>query len=159
MVFNFWILLFQVVRSLLLEPLINLAPGSLPLGSSFRFNHVSHSPPIVHHLDIVHHVLPSLADDCGRMKETRWHGDLSHALRALKGDHLSPKKWYFPTKVFLIPQKRSFNHIYLTFSLSNMIYALLSKKCCESHLRTSMGQIAQDAWIGGWGGGVNLIQA
>ena len=38
------------------------------------------------------------------------------------------KKWYFPTKVFLIPQKRSFNHIYLTFSLSNMIYALLLKK-------------------------------
>ena len=61
------------------------------------------------------------------------------------------KKWYFPTKVFLIPQKWSFNHIYLTFSLSNMIYALLSKKCCKSHLRTCMGQIAQDAWIRGWG--------
>ena len=57
-------------KSLLLETLINLTPGSLPLGSSFRFNHVSHSPPIVHHLDIVHHVLPSLADDCGKMNET-----------------------------------------------------------------------------------------
>ena len=55
-----------------------------------------------------------------------------------------------PTKVFLIPQQRSFNHIYLTFSLSNMIYAHLSKNCRESHLRTSMGQIAQDAWIGRW---------
>ena len=32
-----------------------------------------------------------------------------------------------------------------------MIYALLSKKCCDSHLRICMGQIAQDAWIGGWG--------
>ena len=63
--------------------------------------------------------------------------------------------------MFLIPQKRSFNHIYLTFSLSNMIYTCLSKKCRESHLRTSTGQIAHDAWIGGWLGGigVNLIQA
>ena len=32
-----------------------------------------------------------------------------------------------------------------------MIYTLLSKKRRESHLRTSMGQTAQDAWIGGWG--------
>ena len=72
-----------------------------------------------------------------------------HALRALKGDHSSPKSDNFPTKVFLFPQNRSFNHIYLTFSLSNMIYALLLKKCHESHLRISMGQIAQDAWGGG----------
>ena len=61
------------------------------------------------------------------------------------------KKWYFKT-VFLIPQNRSFNHIYLTFSLSNMIYAPLSKKCRKWHLRTCMGQIAQDAWIGGASG-------
>ena len=27
----------------------------------------------------------------------------------------------------------------------------MSKKRRESHLRTSMGQTAQDAWIGGWG--------
>ena len=37
-----------------------------------------------------------------------------HALRALKGDHSSPKSDNFPTKVFLFPQ----NNIYLTFSLS-----------------------------------------
>ena len=46
-----------------------------------------------------------------------------HALRALKGDHSSPKSDNFPTKVFLFPR----NHINLTFSLSKMIYALLSK--------------------------------
>ena len=34
-----------------------------------------------------------------------------------------------------------------------MIYALLSKKCCESHLRNSVGQIAQDVWFGGGRGG------
>ena len=50
------------------------------------------------------------------------------------------KKWYFPSKVFLIRQNISFSHIYLTFSISNMIYTLMSKKCCESHLRTN-------AWI------------
>ena len=86
-------------KSLLLETLINLTPGSLPLGSSFRFNHVSHSPPIVHH------VLPSLADDCGKMKETRWRGDLSHALRDLKGDHFSPKSDISPQKCSLLPRK------------------------------------------------------
>ena len=39
------------------------------------------------------------------------------------------KKWHFHTKMFLIPQNRSFNHIYLTVLLLNMTYALLSKKC------------------------------
>ena len=32
-----------------------------------------------------------------------------------------------PQKCALIPQNRSFNHISLTFSLTQMIYALLSK--------------------------------
>ena len=50
-----------------------------------------------------------------------------HALRALKGDHSSPKSDNYPTKVFLFPHNRSFNHIYLTFSLSEWFYALLSK--------------------------------
>ena len=62
------------------------------------------------------------------------------------------KKWYFHTKVFLNPQNRSFNHIYLTFSLSKMILLSFLEKCRESHLRTFMGQIAQDAWFGGGGG-------
>ena len=47
------------------------------------------------------------------------------------------RKVIFPHKSFLIPQNRSFNHIYLAFSLSNMIYALLSKKCCELHFCNS----------------------
>ena len=38
-----------------------------------------------------------------------------------------------------------------------MILRTFVEKCCELHLCTSMGQIAQDAWIvgrgGGWGGG------
>ena len=32
-----------------------------------------------------------------------------------------------------------------------MILRTFVEKCCESHLRMSMGQIAQDAWVGGWG--------
>ena len=78
-----------------------------------------------------------------------------HALRALTGDHLSPKGDISPTKVFLFPQNRSFNHIYLTFPLSKIILRTFVIKCHESQLRAIMGQIAQDAWIGGWG--VNLI--
>ena len=74
-----------------------------------------------------------------------------HALRALKGDHSSPKSDNFPTKVFLFPQNRSFNHIYLTFPLSKMILRTFVEKCRESHLCAIMGQMAQDAWIGGWG--------
>ena len=70
-----------------------------------------------------------------------------HALRALKGDHALPKSDNFPTKVF--PQNRSFNHIYLTFSLSKMILRTFVEKCRESQLRAIMSQIAQDAWIGG----------
>ena len=82
-----------------------------------------------------------------------------HALRALKGDHSSPKSDNFPTKVFLFPQNRSFNHIYLTFSLSKMILRSFVEKCRESHFLGIMGQIAQDAWIGGWGGQPNFGNA
>ena len=57
-----------------------------------------------------------------------------HALRALKGDHSSPKSDNFPTKVFLFPQNRSFNHIYSTFSLSKMILHTFVEKCRESQL-------------------------
>ena len=34
-----------------------------------------------------------------------------------------------------------------------MILCTFVEKCRESQLRTIMGQIAQDAWIGEWGGG------
>ena len=64
----------------------------------------------------------------------------------------------FPPKVLLIPKNRSINHIYLPFSLSNMIYALLSKKCLESHFRTSMGQILSGLG-GGEGGQTNFGNA
>ena len=63
-----------------------------------------------------------------------------------------------PTKVFLIPQQRSFNHIYLTFSLSNMIYALLSKNVASRiyAFYAFVGQIRQGARIRGWGDQPNL---
>ena len=54
-------------------------------------------------------------------------GFVHNALRALQSDHSSPKSDNFPPKCALIPQNRSFNHISLTFSLTKMIYALLSK--------------------------------
>ena len=63
-----------------------------------------------------------------------------HALRALKGDHSSPKSDNFPTKVFLFPR----NHINLTFSLSKMIYTLLSKNvasCLYALLWTIFGRM------------------
>ena len=60
-------------------------------------------------------------------------------------------------------QKVIFPHKSVPYSRENIIQQYLSniftlkhdlrtvvKKCCESHLRTCMGQIAQDAWIGGW---------
>ena len=37
----------------------------------------------------------------------------------------------------------------------NMILRTFVEKCRKSQLRAIMGQITQDAWIGGWG--VNLI--
>ena len=38
------------------------------------------------------------------------------------------------------------------FTLKNDLRTFV-EKCRESHLRDIMGQIAQDAWIRGWGGG------
>ena len=78
-----------------------------------------------------------------------------HALRALKGDHLSPKSDISPQKCSLFPRKDHQPHLFNIFTLK---YDLRTFVETMSHLRTSMGQIAQDAWIGGWGfGGVNLI--
>ena len=37
-----------------------------------------------------------------------------------------------------------------------MILCTFVEKCCESHLRAIMGQIAQEAWIGEGGGQPNL---
>ena len=58
-----------------------------------------------------------------------------------------------PQKCALIPKNRSFNHISLTFSLTKMIYALLSKNV-ESHIRAFMDHIRQDTRIRGWGGSI-----
>ena len=56
-------------------------------------------------------------------------GEFVHnALRALQNDLFYHQKVIIsPKKCALIPQHRSFNHIYLTFSLSKMIYAHISK--------------------------------
>ena len=63
-------------------------------------------------------------------------------------------------KVIISPQKCSFfpqkPHLFNIFSLKNDLRTFV-ENCCEWHLRDIMGQIAQDAWIRGWG--VNLIQA
>ena len=48
--------------------------------------------------------------------------EMLNQLRSQQFDHLSSKSDISPTKVFLFLQKRSFNHIFLTFSLLNMIY-------------------------------------
>ena len=51
--------------------------------------------------------------------------------------------------MILSPQKP---HLFNIFILKNDLRTFV-EKCRESHLRNIMGQIAQDAWIGGWGGG------
>ena len=74
------------------------------------------------------------------------------ALRALQSDHLSPKSDN-------LPQNISFTNIYLTFSLSKMIYALLLKNVAKSHICAFMDHIRQDARIRGWGGRPNFGNA
>ena len=51
--------------------------------------------------------------------------------------------------MFLFPQKP---HLFNIFTLKNDLRTFV-EKCRESHLRDIMGQIAQDAWIRGFGGG------
>ena len=45
-----------------------------------------------------------------------------------------------PQKCALIPQNRSINHIYLSFSLSKNCLCTFVEKCRKSHLRAFMGQ-------------------
>ena len=66
-----------------------------------------------------------------------------------------PKVIISPQKCPFFPQKP---HLFNIFTLKNDLRTFV-ENCRESHLRDIMGQIAQDAWIRGWGGGVNLIQA
>ena len=64
-------------------------------------------------------------------------------------DHSSPKSDNFPTKVSLFyPETTSIK----IFTLKNDLRTFV-ENCRESHLRDIMGQIAQDAWNRGWGGG------
>ena len=64
-----------------------------------------------------------------------------------------PKVIISPQKCPFFPQKP---HLFNIFTLKNDLRTFV-ENCRESHLRDIMGQIAQDAWIRGWG--VNLIQA
>ena len=56
-----------------------------------------------------------------------------------------PKVIISPQKCALIPQNRSYNHIYLTFSLSKMIYALLLKNVASRIWMPGLG-----VGVGGW---------
>ena len=60
-----------------------------------------------------------------------------------------PKVIISPQKCPFFPQKP---HLFNIFTLKNDLRTFV-ENCRESHLRDIMGQIAQDAWIRGWGGG------
>ena len=70
----------------------------------------------------------------------------------------------YPQKVIICPQSVPFfpriDHLttFLFFTHKNDLRTFV-EKCRESHLRDIMGQIAQDAWIRGWGGQPNLGNA
>ena len=64
-----------------------------------------------------------------------------------------------PQKCALIPQNRSFNHISLTFSLTKMSYALLSKNVASRIYELLLAKFAKVPGWGGGGGGVNPILA
>ena len=51
-------------------------------------------------------------------------GFVHNALRALQSAHLSPKSDNLPPKCALLPQNRSFNHIY--FTLKNYLRTFVS---------------------------------
>ena len=72
------------------------------------------------------------------------------ALRALQSDHLSPKSDN-------LPQNISFTNIYLTFSLSKMIYALLPKNATSRTCALLWGKFSRMPGLGG--GGVDPILA
>ena len=59
-----------------------------------------------------------------------------------------PKVIISPQKCPFFPQKP---HLFNIFTLKNDLRTFV-ENCRESHLRDIMGQIAQDAWIRGWGG-------
>ena len=59
-----------------------------------------------------------------------------------------PKVIISPQKCPFFPQKP---HLFNIFTLKNDLHTFV-ENCRESHLRDIMGQIAQDAWIGGGGG-------
>ena len=60
------------------------------------------------------------------------------------------QKVIFPHKgVPYSPEKIIQPHLFNIFTLKHDLRNFV-EKCRESHLRTSMGQIAQDAWIGRW---------
>ena len=66
-----------------------------------------------------------------------------------------------PQKCALIPQNRSFNHISLTFSLTKMIYALLSKNVTSRIYALLLAKFAKVPGLGvsGRGGQPNFGNA
>ena len=56
-----------------------------------------------------------------------------------------------PQKCALIPQNRSFNHISLTFSLTKIIYTLLSKNVASGIYALLLAKFAKVPGLGGGG--------
>ena len=69
------------------------------------------------------------------------------------------KKWYLPTKVFLIPKNRSFNHIYLTFSLPNMSLLSTTKNVTSRIYALVWAKSLRMPGLGGGGGQPNIGNA
>ena len=75
--------------------------------------------------------------------------------------HLEPSKVIIyrqkviisPQKCFLIPQNRSFKHIYSTFSLSKMIYERKMKPVAFTHFLAKFTRMLELCGGGGGGGG------
>ena len=77
-----------------------------------------------------------------------------------KWSFITKKWWIPPQKCALIPQNISFNHISLTFLLTKIIYALLSKNVASRiyAFYAFVGQIRQGARIRGWGGSTQVCK-
>ena len=56
-----------------------------------------------------------------------------------------------PQNCARIPQNRSFNHVYLTFSLRKIIYALLSKNVASGIFALLLAKFAKVPGLGGGG--------
>ena len=73
--------------------------------------------------------------------------------RTLQSAYLSPKSDNLPPrpKCALLPQNRSFNHISLSFSLTKLIYPLLSKNVTSRIFALLLAKFAKVPGLGGGG--------